>query len=148
MGMFKRLFSRSADSMKGARLCIDAAQGVVQDYRIYLESCAPLPGCVADESKLPHDKAVIKQAIRECMLVFRDPGLTEHLKHGYLMLSAWQKRVGEKTLGVDFTQLDLDADPLELAQQIQQQSESVEQWQDVIKAEQASMLSELEAIGV
>ena len=83
-----------------------------------------------------------------CITELRDTQLTEHLKYGYLMLSAWQNGVGDKTLGLDFTQLDLEIDPLDLAQQIQQQSAPMEKWSPMIKDEQAKLTSELGAMGV
>jgi hypothetical protein len=64
------------------------------------------------------------------------------------MLSAWQNGVGAQTLGTDFAQLNLDGDPLELAQQIQEQSEPMEKWNPIIRAEQARLTSELSAMGV
>jgi hypothetical protein len=64
------------------------------------------------------------------------------------MLSAWQNGVGAETLGPDFAQLDLDGDPPELAQKIQEQSAPMEKWKPVIKAEQSRLTSELSAMGV
>ena len=63
------------------------------------------------------------------------------------MLSAWQSGVGEQDLGPDFSQLNLDADPMELAELIQQKSAATNQWTPVIKTEQAVLESELQAIG-
>jgi hypothetical protein len=146
--MFNRLFRRDIIGTTSCELSIETAQRVVQDYRVFLETSAPLPGRVADVSELPHSKDHIKDAISVCITVFRDPQLTEHLKYGYLMLSAWQTGVGTKTLGPDFTQLDLDGDPLELAQQIHEQSAPMEKWNPMIRAEQAKLTSELSAMGV
>lgn len=148
MGMFNRLFSRKISRARPCELSIETAQRVVQDYRVFLESSAPLPGRVADVSELPHSKDLIKDAISVCITELRDTQLTEHLKYGYLMLSAWQNGVGDKTLGPDFTQLDLEIDPLDLAQQIQQQSAPMEKWSPMIKDEQAKLTSELGAMGV
>jgi len=103
---------------------------------------------VADVNELPHSKDLIKDAISVCITVLGDPQLTEQLKYGYLMLSAWQSGVGAKTLGPDFTRLDLDIDPLELAQQIQQLSTPMEKWNPVIKDEQVRLKYELNALGV
>jgi hypothetical protein len=148
MGMFNRLFRRDVGGKNSADLSLATARRVVRDYRVFLETSAPLPGRVADVRELPHSKDHIKDAISVCITVLRNPQLTEHLKYGYLMLSAWQKGVGAKTLGPDFTQLDLDIDPLELAQKIQEQSAPMEKWSPVIRAEQAKLTSELSAMGV
>jgi hypothetical protein len=150
MGMFNRLLRRDVTraSASASGLDIDTARGIVQDYKVFLEASAPMPGRVADVSELPHSKDLIKDAISVCITVLGDPQLTEHLKYGYLMLSAWQNGVGANTLGPDFAQLDLDIDPLELAQQIQEQSAPMEKWRPVIRAEQAKLTSELRAMGV
>ena len=148
MGMFNRLLRRDVTRASATGLDIETARGIVQDYKVFLETSAPMPGRVADVSELPHSKDLIKDAISVCITVLGDPQLTEHLKYGYLMLSAWQNGVGANTLGPDFSQLDLDIDPLELAQQIQEQSAPMEKWSPVIKAEQAKLTSELRAMGV
>ena len=147
MGIFNRLFKRDTSSTDQHDLSIEAAQQIVQQYRLFLEDSAPLPGRVSDVSRLPHRKEVIKDALLVCIRAFRDPSLTEHLRHGYLMLSAWQSGVGQHDLGPDFTQLDLEADPMELAELIQQKSVAANKWTPLIKSEQAMLESELQAIG-
>jgi len=64
------------------------------------------------------------------------------------MLSAWQNGVGDQNLGVDFTRLDLEADPIELADIIQRDSEVMRKWNRLITAEQSILQSELKALGV
>jgi hypothetical protein len=148
MGMFNRLFRKVGARQETRGLDMATAQSVVQDYRLFLETSAPLPGRVADERQLPHSKQHIKNAISVCIKTIRDPGLNEHLKHGYLLLCAWQNGVGDENLGVDFTQLDLETDPIELADQIQRESEVMSKWNPLIKAEQSILLTELKALGV
>ena len=148
MGIFNRLFARPGPSSNSHLLSIEAARDIVQDYADFLKTSAPLPGCVADSSQLPHAKPVIKDALTTCLNVIRDPELKEHLKHGYLMLSAWQNDVGEKNLGLDFTQLDLDGDPLELAAMIQQQKSGVHNWESILKEEQVILTAELRKLAV
>ena len=148
MGIFNSLLRKVGARQESAGVDIARAQSVVQDYRVFLEASAPLPGRVADEHQLPHSKELIKHAISVCISVIRDPQLTEHLKHGYLMLSAWQKGVGDANLGVDFTQLDLDIDPIALADIIQRESDVMSKWTPMIKAEQSILRAELTALGV
>ena len=148
MGMLNTLFRKVGARQESAGLDIARAQSIVQDYRVFLETSAPLPGRVADERQLPHSKELIKHAISVCISVIRDPQLNEHLKHGYLMLSAWQNGVGDTNLGVDFSQLDLERDPIELADIIQRESEVMSKWNPLIKAEQSILLMELKALGV
>ena len=94
MGMFNRLLRRDVTRASATGLDIETARGIVQDYKVFLETSAPMPGRVADVSELPHSKDLIKDAISVCITVLGDPQLTEHLKYGYLMLSAWQNGVG------------------------------------------------------
>ena len=93
---------------------IQTAQKIAQAYGHVLDSSAPLPGCVANASHLPYDKDTIKHALTICLSANNDPHLTQYLKHGYLQLAGWQYGVGDKTLGLDFTRIDLEADPNEI----------------------------------
>jgi hypothetical protein len=148
MELIKRLFYKSGAIEKQATLSIEVAHRIVQDYADFLKTSAPLPGRVADETQLPHGKEIIKDALALCIQCIKDIELTEHLKQGYLMLSAWQHDVGEKSLGLDFTCLDLDADPLELAEAIQQQSATIKPWEQQIRVEQRQLSSELRKLGI
>ncbi|MEH6593360.1 MAG: hypothetical protein V7746_24030 [Halioglobus sp.] len=147
MNMFNRLFANPKPSSDTIELSVQSAQKVVQQYCSFLESSAPLPGCVADSTQLPHCKDTIKEAIATCITAISDPVLTEHLRHGYLMLAAWQDGVGDRTLGLDFTQLNLDQDPMALAELIQQQSNRMENWNTRVEADQVSLMSELRLMG-
>ena len=64
------------------------------------------------------------------------------------MLCAWQDNVGDHPLGVDFTKLDLEADPLKTAAEIQQQSDDVAGWTPIVKSEQKMLEADLMAFGV
>ena len=92
--MFNQLFKRTRFRVGAPILSVEAAHKVVHDYAAFLESNAPLPGCVADVIKLPYPKEHIKTAISVCAATLDAPEITEDLKHGYLMLSAWQEDVG------------------------------------------------------
>jgi hypothetical protein len=144
MGIFQRIFG----SDRSAGRDIGLAHQVVQDYANFLNTSAPLPGCVADSSHLPHDKEVIKRSLFTCISCTEDAELIEHFKNGYLMLSAWQDAVGEQTLGLDFTGLDLEADPLDIAERIQLQGDRIARWQPVIEAEQKILAADLVSFGV
>ncbi len=52
MSLFSRLFGRFRRS--GASSQFIRAQRKVLDYARFIESCAPMPGTVADASLLPH----------------------------------------------------------------------------------------------
>jgi hypothetical protein len=149
MKIIRRLFGWAvARNDEFGALDLDTARQVVQDYANFLETAAPLPGRIADETRLPHSKLHIKNALGVCINAANEPGLIGHLKNGYLMLSAWQPGVGENIIGVDFSNLDLEADPQVVAESIQLQSAHRDQWNPLIEAEQASLASELRTLGV
>ncbi|NCF19216.1 MAG: hypothetical protein GWP63_13315 [Haliea sp.] len=152
VGIFQRFFS--ADTRPGLDLDLDLgldldlARKVVQDYANFLNTSAPLPGCVADSQQLPHHKELIKESLFTCINATGDPELIGHLKNGYLMLSAWQEGVGEHNLGMDFTELDLEAEPMFTAAQVQRQRDEVAHWRPLVEAEQKLLSADLLAFGV
>ena len=144
MGIFQRVFGTTPNHDKNLSL----ARHVVQAYANFLNTSAPLPGCVADASELPFDKEVIKESLYACINATGDPELIQHFKHGYLMLSAWQDNVGERRLGIDFTAMDLDSDPTVIAEAVQRQSDEVARWTPVVAADQKRLSNDLLAFGV
>lgn len=142
MNVFNRLLKRGKAGNGSTLMSIETAHRVVREYGHFLETSAPLPGCVADVDQLPHSKEYIKAAIGVCVNKIKVPEVIEELKNGYLMLSAWQNDVGEQTLGLDFTQLDLNEDPVLIAQMIQQQSDGIGRWKPMIEADQIALMSE------
>ena len=146
-GPRNRLCATPDPGEDGPEPVIRAAQRIAQAYGHVLDSSAPLPGCVADAGQLPYDKDTIKQALAICLSASNDPQLTEYLKHGYLQLAAWQHGVGDKALGLDFTEIDLEADPNEIAALVQQRSATMACWDTLIKEERARLEGDLSALG-
>ena len=144
--MFNRLFKRDYAGVMPPLMSVETAHKVVHGYAGFLETDAPLPGCVADVNQLPYSKEKIKAALALCATTTDAPDITEDLKHGYLMLSAWQEGVGGQTLGLNFGELNLDEDPMLIAERIQHQSASIQRWEPLIKAEQMSLLAEFERL--
>lgn len=144
MGIVQRILGSAPTQEENLAL----ARHVVQAYANFLTTWAPLPGCVADANELPFDKEVIKESLYACINATGDPELIQHFKHGYLMLSAWQDNVGERRLGVDFTAIDLDADPVVIAEAVQCQNDEVAQWTPVVAADQKRLADDLLAFGV
>jgi hypothetical protein len=142
MSLFSRLFGTFRSSSGSSQFI--SAQRKVLDYARFIERCAPMPGTVADASLLPHPKQELKTALITCLGNNSDQQLAEHLRHGYLMLSAWQDNVGDRVVGMDFAGLDLEADPLETATRLEQQSEAVRHWQGVVELEQAELRADLQ----
>lgn len=147
MKIIKRLFGFRNTRQDHGRLSADTAQRVVNEYAMFMEDSAPLPGRVADAADLPHEKETIKAALATCIAKSSDPVLVEHLRHGYLMLSAWQDGVGDTPIGVDYTQLDLGADPMDVAEEIQRCADLMKAWTPLIDAEQETLTRELNAMG-
>lgn len=146
MSILGRFLGRGKASNNVAFMRFDRAHRIVREYADFLQTSSPMPGCVADVKQLPHAKAQIKDAIGVYVNKIREDAVTEELKHGYLMLSAWQDGVGEESLGLDFTQLDLDEDPQLVAEMIQEQSASIGKWKPVIEADQAELKAEFELL--
>ena len=144
MGVLQRIFR--SDKPAGQDMAL--AHRVVMEYANFVNTSAPLPGCVADSSQLPYAKEVIKRSLFTCISGTGDREIIEHFKNGYLMLSAWQDAVGEQTLGLDFTGLDLEADPLDVAEQIQLQGDRAARWKPVIEAEQKILAADLAWLAV
>jgi hypothetical protein len=65
MGLFKKLFGGQKRQESGLESVMtpSLAEKIIQDYGAILQSSAPLPGCVADVSKLPHPRERIKEAL-------------------------------------------------------------------------------------
>ncbi|RLA42694.1 MAG: hypothetical protein DRR06_13865 [Gammaproteobacteria bacterium] len=146
MSILRRLFPPVKASNDAPLMAFESAHRIVRDYGDFLQTSAPLPGCVADEKQLPHAKIHIKDAIGVYVNTIGERGVTEELKHGYLMLSAWQDGVGDQPLGVNFSEFDLDEDPLLVAQKIQDQSATMGKWKPIIEADQAELISEFELL--
>lgn len=143
MTIFTRLLGRR--SKHSQSLGFVEAQRMVLDYARFLDHSPPMPGRVKDASSLPHNKAELKAALLLCIGHTGDGRLEEHLKSGYLMLSAFQEGVGED-LGTDFACLDLEQDPLEVAALLEQDAESAHPWQACVREELHSLQQDLYAL--
>jgi hypothetical protein len=124
------------------------SEKIVQDYGAVLGSAAPGPGCVADARKLPHPKQRIKQALVFALRMTKEPQMREQLKVGYISLSDWQDGVGDAPVGIDLTNVDPNADPVELAKRIASQGAAAEKWMPKVKAEQEALKVELKKLGL
>ena len=144
MTIFTRLFGRR--NGRAQDLGYVEAQRQVLDYARYLENSPVMPGGIVDASRLPHSKEELKSSLLQCIGNSSDPRLGEHLKSGYLMLSAFQSGVGEVALGTDFATLDLEQDPLTIATRVEQDSELVSPWQRQVQNELGCLREDLQAL--
>jgi hypothetical protein len=144
MNLFTRLFGR----LSGAEQEHDflQAQRMVLDYARYLEKSAPMPGRIVDTEHLPHPKNSLKRALLMCIGSTSDPRLEEHLKAGYLMLSAFQSNVGEQGLGSDFASLDLEGDVMDIAHQLEQDESAAATWRLDVRRELEQLKQDLYAL--
>jgi hypothetical protein len=118
----------------------------VLDYARFLENYAPMPGRIIDASRLPHPKASLKQALLMCIGSGASNSLEEHLKAGYLMLSAFQTNVGDVGLGTDFAALDLEADLVDIVEQLQQDEAEAQSWRLDVRLELEQLKQDLYAL--
>ncbi len=144
MTMFTRLFGRRQCADQQGRF-IDAQRRVL-DYARYLENHPPMPGRVRDVARLPHDKRVLKGALLTCIGHSNDARLGEHLKAGYLLLSAFQEDVGHEEPGTDFAALDLAADLLDIATRIEQDADRSSSLRARVEVELAQLQDDLMAL--
>lgn len=144
MAIFTRLFGRRGRAARQESFV--TAQRRVLDYARYLESSPPLPGRILDASRLPHSKESLKSALLMCIGNSHDERLEEHLKAGYLMLSAFQPGVGEQDIGTDFASLDLEQDPLNVATSIEADEQRVRPWRQRVQEELELLKDDLLAL--
>ncbi len=121
---------------------------IIQAYGKILEKSAPVPGTVADASKLPYPKQQIKDAIVAALRSTDDPDMKEQLKVGYIQLSVWQEGVGEISQGLDVSAIDMDQDAESLAEAVLEQSSGSETWMVKAQKEQEVLKQELMALGL
>jgi hypothetical protein len=144
--MFSHLFGRLP--VADCALNFVNAQRMVLDYARFLENSAPMPGRIIDASRLPHPKASLKQALLMCIGSGASNNLEEHLKAGYLMLSAFQTNVDDVGLGTDFAALDLEADLVDIVEQLQLQQDEAEaqDWRLDVRLELEQLKQDLYAL--
>ena len=149
VGLLDRMFGRAASKQKTqTELTHEVAEKIVQDYGAVLMNSAPVPGGVADVCKLPYPKDRIKQALIVALSFSKDVRMREQLKVGYIMLADWQESVGDQTLGIDFTPLDLNSDVAEVFERIVSQGEAMQKWRPLIQAERETLKLELQKLGL
>ena len=144
MKMFSHLFGRLP--VADCALNFVNAQRMVLDYARFLENSAPMPGRIIDASRLPHPKASLKQALLMCIGSGASNSLEEHLKAGYLMLSAFQTNLGDVGLGTDFAALDLEADLVDIVEQLQQDEAEAQSWRLDVRLELEQLKQDLYAL--
>ena len=125
----------------------EQAQLIIQEHSSFMEEHAPTPGCVADANKLPYPKETIKNALITALQLSTDKDLSEILKASYIFLADWQENVGEINQGIDVTNLDLNADPKILAENILAHKAASDKWSPIIQAEQQALSDELSSMG-
>jgi hypothetical protein len=143
MGTVHRMFKTISKSTVPEGEDLDIAQRIVEAYTEFLAIAEPFPGCIADARQLPHFKDAIKDALIVCIRASEDPDLQAVLKRYYLKLCVWQDGVGEHPIGVDFTRIDLEAEPMKIAKLVQQKALEIEKWRPLIEAEQGVLGREL-----
>jgi len=149
MGLLDRLFGRSkAKTSPTGTIDPAFAQQVVNDFGAALGANSARAGGVSDASELPHSKETIKAALLFALSFPQDERARDQLKAGYLSLADWQDGVGTSAHGLDFSKLDLEGDPVELAKNIQAQGLPPQELLDRVEAESQQLLSDLKNRGL
>ena len=143
----KRL-QKYSSSPTGQHHTIDV-MAIIQAYGKTLETDAPAPGCVADESKLPYTKDTIKKAIIAGLKNTDNDQMKENLKIGYISLSNWQEGVGEKVQGIDISKIDRNQSTEDIARAMESAEQAFDgkDWSKVILDEQETLMQELKSLG-
>ncbi len=141
MGIFKSIFG--ADKKSEVRITPEMAEKIINAFGVVLEKESPTTGCVKDVSRLPYPKEKIKQALIVGLRSVTDRQIKEYLKMAYISLADWQDGVGEKTLGLSTSKLDLNQSIETLAEEIGQQTEGFEKWKPIIQADLKRLQNEL-----
>jgi hypothetical protein len=120
---------------------------VINAYGAFLMSeKAPAPGCIADTSKLPFPKALLKAALMVGIRTSNSPEATTILAHGYYQLANFQDGVGEIDVGIDATRLDMRSS--DLARQVLEQAERHDQFSAKSEAEILQLHEDMRKAGV
>jgi len=144
-GLFTKFFRRkeaTSDATMTPRIAVE----IIQRFGSVLENEAPVPGCVADVTKLPFPKEKIREALIFGLRANVDPKMKEMLKTAYIELANWQRGVGPADQGIDTSKLNAEDDVESRARSVLAQTHRQEQWNDIVLKEQAYSKSELEAL--
>jgi len=64
------------------------------------------------------------------------------------LLADWQEGVGNIPVGLDMTGVNLNGDPIELAERVAEPLRRMVKWQPVVNEEQEVLKSELQKLGL
>lgn len=149
MGIFSKLFCRrEADSRTAPTLSTEQIEAVVNAYGGLLAQGHAGSGVISDTKFLPYPKETIKAALITALRITTDKQMRENLKVAYISLADFQDGVGPNPIGVNLLGLDLNADPLGLAQTLANQSPMVADFQKKSDAEMQDLKGELVAKGL
>jgi len=121
---------------------------IAGDYGALLEHGAPVPGTVADITKLPYPKSEIREALIVILQATSDRYMREQLKIAYISLAGWQEGVGCSNIGLDLVNMELSQDPKALVEQVLARGKDYEKWAPIVEAERKRLQSELEELGL
>jgi hypothetical protein len=143
MSLFSRIF---ASKRQRTVATITPPNVVVAEFGEILAR-GPVPGSVADVQSLPYPKEEIKRSIIQILATATDPQLREHLKFAYVSLADWQVGVGPENQGLDVTKIDRVKPIQELLNDIGARGEEMNKWQPIVKAEQETLIADLQKLG-
>jgi hypothetical protein len=146
MSAFKSIFEQN-NTGDDSDMTFEKAADIAGSYSDVLEYSAPSPGTVADASKLPYPKALIKQAIILLLEINTDLQIKEQLIFAYLLLADWQEGVGNTNAGLDLSNMELTTGPAELAERVSAQDDADKMWTNKAEKERRQLRTELQELG-
>ena len=144
MGIYKSIFGSKYKSTS-ATMTFQQAADIAGSYGDVLVNNTMRT--IADTSKLPYPKNIIKQALIVLLNQNTDSQMLEYLKSSYWLLANWQDGVGPTNVGLELSNMDLTTDPVELAKQVSDQSSDVQGWSEKVYAERLQLQAELKELG-
>jgi len=142
----KRFHDSSANSI--GQLQAHDVEVIIQAYGKVLETDAPAPGFVADESKLPYPKDTIKKAIIAGLKSLGNDQMKEYLKVSYIQLADWQVGVEPTNQGLDLSAINMNQNTESLAKAVLEKSTGSENWTAKVQNEQETLKQELQELGL
>jgi len=118
-------------------------KSVINSYGDVLKTSAPLPGKVADETKLPHKKRVIKEAIVWAFHHQQGERNKGQLKLAYAALARWQHGVGDKDQDLQASVGEGTLDVALLAGTGNKQAAEKKDWNTLVQIETETLKREL-----
>jgi hypothetical protein len=144
MGLFSRLFHRSAPPPATKKLSAAEVENIVHAYAAALSSRKSM---ISDASELPYPKATIKAALIAAISVTQNAAMREQLKACFITLAGWQEGYGPGPDSFALKQMDSE-DTLAFVKRVAAASPAIGACESKVAAEAQAFYDELKALGL